>query len=268
MDVPSDGFLLSVRLFSAPRVAATVSSYVQSIRDALAARARIEAPRTWTLAVPVLVLLAVIVTVAIVVAPEGDIDYHFRSEKGIITACSAISLSMASGFAGACFLIEGRPGYGLRLWWLLTFLGFLFFACDELLRFHENIGTVVRHQVGDPTSTFRNWNDVVVILYGVVAVVVLGFLGPRVLRIPLHAELLACGFVCYVLHTTIDVLPHRGGAIGDFMGSFASSIPEEGFKLGAAMFFAVAMLSALRILVRAPNAVAPTSDTGQARGAV
>jgi hypothetical protein len=234
-------------------VAVAQSSYIQSIRDALASRRRIEAPHLWTLAVPVLVLLAVIVTIALLAAPADDIDYHFRSEKGIVTACSAISLSMASGFAGACLLTEGRPGYGLRVWWLLTFLGFLFFACDELLRFHENIGTLVRHQVGDPRSTFRNWNDVVVVLYGVIAVGVLGWLGPRVLRLPLHAELLACGFVCYVLHTTIDVLPHRGGVIGDFMGSFASSIPEEGFKLGAAMFFAIAMLSALRILIRVPS---------------
>ena len=54
----------------------------------------------------------------------------------------------------------------------------------------------------------------------------------------------------------MDVLPHGDGINGRFMSSIPSSIPEEGAKLYASTFFAVAMLNALRILIRKPNAEA------------
>lgn len=235
-----------------------VASYVQSIRDALAARRRIEAPRLARVCAPIALVLVAVIVVAILVAPEGDLDFHFREEEGIVTALSAISLSMASAFAGVCFLTEGRPGHGMRLWWLLTCLGFFFFACDELLRFHEHVGTWVRHHMfGRPTHFFRNWNDVIVILYGVVALFVVGYFLPRILRLPLHMELLAVAFLSYCVHTGVDVLPHGDGVIGQFMSSIPSSIPEESAKLFASTFFAVAMFNALRILMRAPSPVAP-----------
>jgi hypothetical protein len=233
-----------------------VAAYVQSIRDAWASRKRIAAPRVATVFVPVACVVLAILVICVWIAPEGDVDFHFREEEGIVTTLSAITLSMASGFAGACFLTEGRPGHGLRLWWLLTCLGFLFFACDELLRFHEHVGTWVRHHLfGRPTHFFRNWNDVIVILYGVIALPIIAFFFPRILRLPLHMELLAIAFLSYCVHTGVDVLPHGDGIVGRFMSSIPSSIPEEGAKLFASTFFAVAMLNALRILTRAPNAI-------------
>src|SRR4051812_37760188 len=100
------------------------ASYVQSVRDALRSRKEIAAPGLVRVALPVAVALSVVVVVAILVAPAGDIDYQFREEEGIVTTLSAIFLAMASGFAGVCWLTEGKPGHGLRLWWLLTCLGF------------------------------------------------------------------------------------------------------------------------------------------------
>ena len=234
-----------------------VSSYVASMRSALASRKRIEAPSLGRIVMPVAIALFVVLVVAVLIAPAGDIDFQFREEEGIVTTLSAIFLAMASGFAGACYLTEGKPGHGLKLWWLLTCLGFFFFACDELLRFHEQVGTFVRHHLlGRPTMFFRNWNDVIVILYGVVALVVIAYFLPRILRLPLYMELLAVAFFAYCVHTGVDVMPHGDGIIGRFMSSIPSSIPEEGAKLYASTFFAVAMLNALRIVTRNPNAPA------------
>ena len=114
---------------------------------------------------------------------------------------------------------------------------------------------LLRHEVlGRPEHLFRNWNDAIVLLYGVVALVVVGFFLPRVLRMPLHVELLGIGFVAYCVHTAVDLMPHTEGVIGRFMSSIPSSIPEESAKMFASAFFANAMLQALWILARVPSA--------------
>jgi len=227
--------------------------YVSSIRRAVLARRAIEAPSVLRVAVPVAIVLAIVIGFCIVIAPADDVDFHFNEEDGLVTALSAIALAMASGLAAACFSIEGRPGHGLRAWWAMTSAGFFFFACDELLRFHERFGTWVRH-VWVRSPFFRNWNDIIVAGYGVIAIGVVAFFLPRILRIPLHAELLVIGFVAYVLHTTVDVLPHTEGWVGWIGAAMPTSILEEGAKLCASVFFAVAMLQALRILARVPDA--------------
>jgi hypothetical protein len=233
------------------------ASYVASIRDALRLRKQMEAPGLFRVCAPVAVALLAVVVIGILVAPEGDLDYQFREEEGIVTTLSAIFLSMASGFAFACYLTDHRPNGGLRAWWLLTSLGFFFFASDELLRFHEQAGTFVRHEMfGRPQHFFRNWNDVIVILYGVVALVVMGYFLPRLLRLPLYLEVLGVAFFSYCVHTGVDVMPHSDGIIGRFMSSIPSSIPEESAKLFASTFFAVAMLNALRLVTR-PTHAAP-----------
>ncbi len=234
-------------------------AYVASVRDALRTRKLIVAPSLARVVIPVATILFAVLVGCVAVAPADDIDFHFREEAGIVTALSAISLAMASGFAALCFRTEGRPGHGLRAWWLLTSLGFLFFACDELLRFHERIGTWVRH-VYVRSPFFRNWNDIIVVLYGAIALGVVAYFLPRILRLPLHAELLAVGLVAYAVHTTVDVLPHTEGIIGSLASSIPPAIVEEGAKLFASAFFAVAMFNAVRILTRSPSAPTP-ADT-------
>jgi hypothetical protein len=225
------------------------SAYLQSLRTALVARRQVPAPSLARVTWPFAVALLGVVLLAYVLSPADDVDFHFREEDGIVTTLSAISLSMASAFAGVAFLFERKPGFGLRAWWLLTCLAFFFFACDELLRFHEQMGTLLRQDVlGRPQHFFRNWNDVIVILYGVVALPFALHFAPRVLGIPLHAELLVIGFLAYAFHTAVDVLPHGDGVIGRFMASIPSSIPEESGKLFASAFFANAMLQGLRIV--------------------
>lgn len=241
-----------------------LASYLGSFREALESRKRIAAPSLPRIVLPVSAVLFAVILLCIAVAPEGDIDFQFREEEGIVTSLSAIFLAMASAFAGLCWLTEGKPGHGIRLWWALTCIGFFFFACDELMRFHEHVGTFMRREMfGRPSHFFRNWNDVIVVGYGVVALPVIGYFLPRILRLPRYVELLAIGFFAYAFHTLVDVLPHTDDPIGRFMQSIPSSIPEESGKLFASSFFAVAMFVAQRTLNRQPSALpVPVASEG------
>ena len=55
-----------------------VSSYVASLRSALASRKRIEAPSLGRVVTPVAIALFVVLVVAVLVAPADDIDFQFR----------------------------------------------------------------------------------------------------------------------------------------------------------------------------------------------
>ncbi len=228
------------------------ATYATTVRESLERRKSVPAPALGRVVLPVVVGVLVALGIALASAPGTDLAYQFRDEDGLVTALSSIFLAMASAFAGAAFLVEGRGGNGLRMWWLLTCLGFFFFAADELLSFHERLGELLRSSVfGRPQHVFRNWNDVIVIAYGLVAAGALAYFMPRVLRLPLHPELLAIAFASYVIHTLVDSLPHSVHAISLELTGLSASIFEESAKLFASAFFAVAMLHGLLLVVAA-----------------
>ena len=76
---------------------------------------------------------------------------------------------------------------------------------DELLEFHERFGRYLdgRHLTG-LASSFRGWNDIVVIAYGIAALVGLVFFLPTALKYPRFLELIGVAFFFYLIHTVID----------------------------------------------------------------
>ena len=105
---------------------------------------------------------------------------------------------------------------------------------------------------------FKNWNDLIVILYGVIALFVLLRFAPRVLRLPLHPELIALGFLSYVIHTGTDSLPHDEVGPLAFLRNLPTGIIEESAKLFASTFFAMAMLQGLLVILDSRNATQGT----------
>ena len=106
------------------------NKYVDSLRQAIRYRSSLQPFRILTLLDVVDVFLVCYVFLALAIAPDDRIDYHFSSESGIITILSSVMLSMASGFAGLAFyLSDSDRRYG-RLFWILSCFGFLFFAFD------------------------------------------------------------------------------------------------------------------------------------------
>lgn len=203
----------------------------------------------------VLVLLSALCAIwlGLAIAPDHRPDRHF-DEAGLVTYASALFMVATSCFAFLCFLLrQGGAGDDPRPWgrwlWLLIGLGFLFFALDEILEFHEELDMFVADTSVGPPDSFRNWNDVIVIGYGLAAVVVLLPFLPEILRYPRFPALLAAGFACYALHTLID------STVSDPTDS--SKIFEESAKLFAGAFFSLAVFAVLLALLQRRRRSAP-----------
>lgn len=231
-----------------------MSAFVEALRlyrgeftEALKARKTLHAMPLMQAVVPVVLGIAAVIAMAISLSPLDRPNLQF-GEEGIVTTLSAVFLAMASAFAGVAAMSERGRDHKLYWWWLLTCAGFFFFSCDELLRFHEQAGTYMREVLGR-SEFFKNWNDVIVIAYGLVALVVMLRFAPRVLRLPLHAELIALGFLAYVVHTGVDSLPHLESGLREL----PTGIIEESAKLYASTFFAMAMLQGLLVVLDSRN---------------
>ena len=93
--------------------------------------------------------------------------------------------------------------------------------------------------------TFRNWNDAVVIVYGVIALfVIVGFV-PEIIRYRGVAEIMVIGFVFYVMHTLVDAMADPETPL--------SMIIEDATKLFASSYLAMSMLVAVLGIISAAN---------------
>ena len=220
------------------------NKYVDSIRQSIRHRNSLKPFRISTLLVVVSAFLGCYIFLALAIAPDDRIEYHFAKESGIITALSSVMLAMASGFAGLAFYLSDRDRSFARLFWILSCFGFLFFALDELLQFHEEIGRIIKHEYGR-ADTFRNWNDVIVIVYGVIALSVIAGFIPEIIRYRRVAEIMVIAFSFYVTHTLIDSLTDSATTL--------SFIVEESAKLFASGYFALCMFIAVLGMISAAN---------------
>ena len=165
-------------------------------------------------------------------APTSDPMFHFN-EDGAITAVSTICLAMASALATIVFYLKIENWNFGTLFWFILATGCLFLSLDEQLMFHERGGNVIETtSVGAP-EYFRNWNDLIVIGYGIFALVVAKLFWREILQCRTFAILFATGFCFYAIHTGIDTIVPTSASWKD--------IPEESAKLFSvfALFLAV-----------------------------
>lgn len=214
----------------------SVRSSFKNIKQALSQRQQIQAPAVKGFITFMVISLLIYITAALVFIPGNDIDFHFSNEAGAITALSAIMLAITSGLAWVSFFLSNKKDNLTSYFWLLVTFGFGFFALDELLEFHEKLGTIIKGSPIGPSETFRNWNDLIVIIYGVVAVCIAIYFLSEIFRYPLFAEMLSIAFFCYCLHTILD------STLGD---SNLGRILEESAKVYSSTFFAIAMFIGL-----------------------
>jgi hypothetical protein len=164
---------------------------------------------------------------SILVVPEGrPREFHFASERGSITALSSIYLAMGSAFSLGAFMVGIRNDDSHR--WLFGIMGgaLTFLAFDEVFQFHEGFGLLMGSRVG--SSVFRSWNDIIVIVYGLIALPTLALLLPSILRHRMLMEMLGVSFLFYVLHTAIDSTQEPRTTL--------SAISEESAKLFCVLF--------------------------------
>lgn len=182
------------------------------------------------------------IMVSIFFAPSDQPLYHF-SEDGAITALSTVFLAMSSALALAVFYLRIDDWKRDGLFWLILAVGCAFLALDEQLMLHERGGSVIELSSVGASETFRNWNDVIVIGYGVAALAIAGLYGREILRCKVFALVFLGGFVFYVLHTGIDSILPDTVAWKD--------IPEESAKLKSVFFLFLALCAQFLAMVDA-----------------
>lgn len=177
----------------------------------------------------VLALLALVLIATVVVPPSRGADYHFVSEQGLITAVSCYLLSLSSAFSlGMAVLLLKNKQPDVLIWGLMM-IGFAFLSIDETAQFHERLGGYISRFYD--SGSFRNWNDVVVIVYGLIALPIGALLFPRLLRYRALLECFAIAFTFYVVHTLIDSTCEPE--------TIVSVIVEESCKLYCGLFLAL-----------------------------
>lgn len=229
-----------------------LQNIVSEWRTAAAAAEPVLGPRFKRLACVLFALVTVYIVAAIVLVPSTqEREFNFVDERGAITVLSAIFMSMGCGFAFAAFWVSLGATTAVRRFWLLVSAGIGFFVLDELLQFHERIGNRINEL--DPfglysSEAIRGWDDVIVIMYGVVALPVGVILLRTIVKFPTFLKLIAAAFLFYVVHTAIDSLTEPRTTL--------SVICEESCKLYSTLLIALACLSGL--LVQAGKA--PATD--------
>ena len=207
--------------------------YEESIKTALASRNETDIPRFGTFVAMIVVFTGVFCIAGFFAVPEGKLaDFHFQ-EGGAITTLSALYLAVGAGFAIAANLVHLRVRGSSQWIWVVVAAGLAFLAFDELFQFHERFGRIVVDRVL-PRMIFRNWNDAIVILYGISAIPVIVYFLPRILKYRLLPEFFLAAFFLYALHTIIDSTQEPP--------TVTTIAIEESAKLGSTLFL---MLGAL-----------------------
>ncbi len=212
-----------------------IHMFRREFNEALAQRAHVTLPELKKpiafLAIGTLIYLSI----AVMIAPEDQKGRYFIQEGGMVTTLSAIFLALASIFSGVCFNLSRTRTDLFRYFWLLTTMGFAFLFLDELLRFHEMTGRYLDPAVGVPEG-FRRWDDIVVILYGVVALFIMAGFLPELFRYPRVVEMMGMAFLFYFIHTLVDSTQEPRTDL--------SAIIEESAKVFCAEYLAISMFVA------------------------
>lgn len=190
-----------------------------------------------------LIIIFAFISFSVFIRPEGyRFAHNFYSEDGSITILSVTLLAIASFLSYVCFFMKPSNLKHQRLFFLIIALALTFLALDEILHFHEKFGDYLdsigfmKKAIFSRTS-IRRWNDLLIVLYGVVSLpVLIGFL-PIAIRIPYIVEYFLIGFFCFAVHTLTDAFIEPPTTF--------SYIIEESAKLFTSAFLVLGLISAL-----------------------
>lgn len=209
--------------------------FKSSCREALSQRAQLTAPDLTKPLVLLAVATLVYLGIAVLIAPADQPGRYFIKEGGMVTTLSAIFLALASIFAGISFKLSRKRKNLLRFFWLLSAVGFAFLFLDELIGFHEMTGRYLDPTVGVPEG-FRRWDDIVVIIYGIIALIFMAGFLPEIFRYPRVMEMMGVAFIFYFIHTLVDSI--------SVPRTDLSAIIEESAKVFCVEYLAIAMFVA------------------------
>ena len=205
-------------------------NFSDKLREAMAARKRTNLPNLNLIIISsVMFTLAYIILALFAIPGDRLPDYHFVSEDGAITALSAVYLAMACSFSIASLVVTIRAKEP-HIWsWVIMISGFGLLALDEVLQFHERFGRFIEQHIS--SGIFRNWSDIIVIAYGIIALLIIVSILPSIMRHKMLLELFIVAFIFYCITTLIDSTQEPKTTI--------SVILEESVKLFCVLFLAL-----------------------------
>ncbi len=217
-----------------------MTGYPAAIHESVLAAREERSPPTVALMAVVYACVLAYLAFWIAVGPDGKWFSHYLREGSPVDMLSTTFLGTGAALAGVALVMARH--WRTRLFWLLCALGSLFLMLDERLQLHEEARDLIGNASwGDPPFGMRNWNDVIMLGYGTVALGLGLAMLPVFLRHRRVRALLLTGFGLFVMHTAIDVSFDKGALKDCF---------EESCKLLAGASFMLAFLNAALIELR------------------
>jgi len=208
-------------------------------------------PKTPLLKVLALNLIVIVGTV-VISAPFQSVGHQFK-EGGIITYFSVVQLFILSYLAYLVFKARAdgfkHPWHSSIAIWGIASLGFSFLALDDWLSIHEKLDMLI-HRVGQfqETGVSDRIDDLIVGLYGVMAVGLLVIYRRELMRYKSVLGYVVIGFVLMFLMVGIDVVTNRDDLLILLFSRETTTfimgwifVPEESFKLFSEAFLIVAV---------------------------
>ena len=168
---------------------------------------------------------------------------------------------LVSGVSG--YLIYTRfwrlPQAGQRVdapgsfYWILSGAGLLWLSIDDFLQIHERLGDVLAEDLGITIPLLNNPDDIIVLGYALVALVVVAIFFGKLRRSRAVFPLLAVGLGLLVVSLAVDFFAPHGSALAGL---------EEPSNVVGAGFILSAYLVKLREVSSELQEVAQPIDTG------
>jgi hypothetical protein len=183
----------------------------------------------------VLGLLLVYIALSILIHPSDQlINFNFKSERGSITLLSCLMLFSAGCLAGWTLRTLWDGPWQTRSFWAMMTVGLPVLAADEVLQFHERFGDLMKGD-GFSAGPFRNWNDILVISYGLIAIPIAILSYREIRRYPRLLTMIGVAAFFYVATTGVD----------STMDTTVSVIVEESLKVTCSTFLMLSMATGL-----------------------
>lgn len=178
---------------------------------------------------------------------------HFE-EGGFITRLSALQLAVTAGVSYGIFQIRRGRGFVWRdasAVWVITALGFLFLAADDLFLIHEDMDRRIRFAFNLPeTGLTDRIDDLLVGLYGIVGVGVLLAYREEWKPYRQARPFLTWGFILLFLMVALDLLTNRNDILPLLFAPERAAVlhiwlshAEDGLKVFAEALFLGAFYS-------------------------
>jgi len=195
--------------------------------------------------------LLVIALVILISYPFGQLEQQFK-DGGFIDIFSGIQLFVVAYYAHRVFKARSaafrKPWRSPSAIWGVISAGFTFLALDELATIHEGLDKLIHLVLNlQETGVSDRLDDLIVALYGVVAIALLVVYHQELKRYRLAFPYVLGGFALLFCMIGIDALSNRDDIFLTFLSAAHSNslmswvfVPEETCKLVSEVCFVTA----------------------------